>query len=53
MPADEDSDVEEMETENAEEGLPSYKQKYKELKSKLKCLVYVCLLLDSLRQGGQ
>ena len=41
MPADEEPDVEEMESENAEDDLPSYKQKYKELKSKLKCLVYV------------
>lgn len=46
MPADEESDVEEMETENAAEGPPSYKQKYKELKSKLKCLVYVGVLYE-------
>ena len=40
MPADEESDVE-MESENGEEGAVSYKHKYRDLKRRLKYLVYV------------
>ena len=40
MPDGKGSDVE-MESENEEDGVVSYKQKYRQLKSRLKYLVYV------------
>ena len=40
MPDGKGSDIE-MESENEEDGVVSYKQKYRQLKSRLKCLVYV------------
>ena len=43
MPDGKGSDVE-MESENEEDGVASYKQKYRQLKSRLKYLVYVSKL---------
>jgi len=49
MPAEEESDEVEMESESGEEGVVLHKLKYRELKSRLKYLVYVsshyCLLM--------
>ena len=42
MPDGKGSDVE-MESENEEDGVVSYKQKYRQLKSRLKYLVYVSI----------
>ena len=41
MPAEGESDDVEMESENGEEGVVSSKAKYRELKRRLKYLVYV------------
>ena len=41
MPAEEESDEVEMESESGEEGAVLHKFKYRELKSRLKYLVYV------------
>lgn len=41
MPAEEESDEVEMESESGEEGVVLHKLKYRELKSRLKYLVYV------------
>lgn len=41
MPAEGESDDVEMESENGEEGVVSSKVKYRELKGRLKYLVYV------------
>jgi len=57
MPAEEESDEVEMESESGEEGVVLHKLKYRELKSRLKYLVYVsshyCLLMFTIYSSAE